>query len=96
MNLTTIGPHTAFNNKQSTYRTFSYKKHRNDDVKQFKRENYRPYLCTKNERKTYYVTHKQPTTTRLKVPDLEQTGTYKTKPRSFGFGMKNLAKTLCV
>ena len=50
--LTTIGHHTAFNNEQSPYCIVCYKRHRNDNVKQFKRENSRPNLCTKNARKT--------------------------------------------
>ena len=37
--LTTIGHHTAFNNEQIPYRTVSYKRPRNDNVKQFKQEN---------------------------------------------------------
>ena len=37
--LTTIGHHMAFNNEQSLYRIVSYKRPRNDNVKQFKREN---------------------------------------------------------
>ena len=38
--LTTIGHRTAFNNEQRPYRIVSYKRPRNDNVKQFKRENY--------------------------------------------------------
>ena len=45
--LTTIGNRTAFNNEQSPYRIVGYKRPRNDNIKQFKRENYRPYLCKK-------------------------------------------------
>ena len=37
--LTTIGHRTAFNNEQSPYRIVSYKRPRNNNVKQFKREN---------------------------------------------------------
>ena len=37
--LTTIGHRTAFNNEQIPYRILSFKRPRNDDVKQFKREN---------------------------------------------------------
>ena len=36
--LTAIGHPTAFNNEQSPYRIFSYKRPLNDNVKQFKRE----------------------------------------------------------
>ena len=36
--LTTIVHHTAFNNEQSPYYKVSYKRTRNDNVKQFKRE----------------------------------------------------------
>ena len=58
--LTTIGHRTAFNNEQSPYRIVSYKRPRNDNVKQFKRENLRPYLYKKlekkNERKQIYNT----------------------------------------
>ena len=43
--LTTIGHNTAFNNEQSPYRIVSYKRPRNDNVNQFKLENYRPNLC---------------------------------------------------
>ena len=51
--LTTIGHRSAFNNEKITYRIVSYKRHQNDNVKQFKRENQRPYLYKKsNERKT--------------------------------------------
>ena len=46
--LTTIGHCTAFNNEQSPYGIVSYKRLRNDNVKQFKRENYWPYLYKKN------------------------------------------------
>ena len=42
--LTTIGHRTAFINEQSPQRIVSYKRPRNDNVKQFKRENQRPYL----------------------------------------------------
>ena len=45
--LTTVGHRMAFNNEQSQYRILSYKRSRNDNVKQFKRENERPYLCKK-------------------------------------------------
>ena len=37
--LTTIGHRTVFSNEQSPYRIVSYKRPRNDNVKQFKREN---------------------------------------------------------
>ena len=37
--LTTIGHHTDFNNKQRLYCIDSYKRPRNDNVKQFKWEN---------------------------------------------------------
>ena len=36
---TFIGNHTASNNEQSPYRIVSFKRPRNDNVKQFKREN---------------------------------------------------------
>ena len=47
------------------------------NVKQLKRENLRPYLRTKNERKTKYVNHQQMTTTEIQAPDLGQTHTYR-------------------
>ena len=37
-----IGHRTTINNEQSSYRIVSYKRPRYDNVKQFKRENYRP------------------------------------------------------
>ena len=37
--LTNVGHRMAFNNKQSQYHRVGYKKARNDNVKQFKREN---------------------------------------------------------
>ena len=45
--LTIIGNRTAFNNEQSSYRIVSYKRPRNDNEKQFKRENSRSYLYKK-------------------------------------------------
>ena len=36
--LTTIGHRKAFNNEQSPYRIVSYKRTRNDNIKQFKHE----------------------------------------------------------
>ena len=50
--LTSIGHHEDFNNEQSPYNIVSYKRPRDDNVKQFKRENYGLNICTKNERKT--------------------------------------------
>ena len=37
--LTIIGHRTAFNNEKSPYRIVRYKRYRNHNVKQFKREN---------------------------------------------------------
>ena len=37
--LTTIGHHMAINNEQSQYPIISYKKPRNDNIKQYKGEN---------------------------------------------------------
>ena len=51
--LTTIYHRKAFNDEQSPYRIVRYYKWpRNDNVIHLKRENYRPGLSTKNERKT--------------------------------------------
>ena len=69
----TIGQRTAFNNEQSPYRIVTYKRPRNDNVKQFKRENLRPYLYKKLEKKmneNKYITHKQTITTELHVAGL--------------------------
>ena len=43
--LTTIGHLTAFNNEQHPNHIVSYKRPRNDNVKQFNRENKRLNLC---------------------------------------------------
>ena len=51
-NIRTLDHHTAFNNEHSPYQIVRYKRHRNDNVKQLKQENSRPYLCTKNLKKT--------------------------------------------
>ena len=64
----------AFNNKQSQYHRVGYKKPRNDNVKQFKRENH-GLIYIKELAKNKYVTHKQKTTTELQAPDLGQAHT---------------------
>ena len=48
---TNIGHRTAFNNEQIPYRIVSYKRPQYDNVKQFKRENNRPYLNKKMNEK---------------------------------------------
>ena len=70
--LTTIGHRTAFNNEQIHYRIVSYRRPRNDNVKQFKRENCRPYFCTKKKSEKQIYNTKQTTTTELQDPALEQ------------------------
>ena len=50
--LTSIGHPTAFNNEQSPYRILSYKRPRNDNVKQFKRKTITALFFLKIERKT--------------------------------------------
>ena len=50
--LTTIGHHMAFNNEQNPYRIVSYKRPRNENVKQFKQETNGLIYIKKNERKT--------------------------------------------
>ena len=50
--LTTIGYRTAFKKGQSPYRIVSYKRPRNSNVKQFKREKLTVLFMYKKERKT--------------------------------------------
>ena len=64
---TEMSHRAAFNNERIPYRIISYKRPLNDNVKQFKRKNKRPNICTKNERKTNmeHINNRQPLNYRL-------------------------------
>ena len=69
--LTIVGHRKAFSDEKSPYRIVSYKRPRNNNVKQFKWKKTTALFMHKIWTNNKYVTHKQTTTTDLQAFDLK-------------------------